>query len=194
MAGHVLIDSYLAELRPHVPSSAWDELADGLLETYEHNLAAGLEQDAAATGALHDFGTIEQISHAFVANAPGHRAARVLLFTGPLVGLSWAATFLTATVWTWHLPVGAAIAFGLGLFAAVVVLAVALRATRCARTRLTAIGGAGALLLDAGLIAATVALAPSPVWPMAVAIPASLARAAYVVRMLPRIARRSPLG
>jgi hypothetical protein len=189
MASHVLIDSHLAELRPRVPSGAYDELADGLRETYEHNLAAGLGADAAATTAVRDFGTVEQIAHAFVLCAPGRRTARVLLFTGPFVGLSWATTFLTGAIWTWHLPTATAIAFGVGLFAAVAVLAVALRASTYTRTRLAAVGGLGALVLDAGLIAATVALAPAAVWPMAVAIPASMVRAAYIVRVLPSIGR-----
>jgi hypothetical protein len=41
----------------------------------------------------------------FTRQAPGRRAARLLLATGPLVGACWAAALTSGRAWTW--PVSA---------------------------------------------------------------------------------------
>ena len=52
MAEHDLIDDYLARLARHLPADAVAELADGLAETYDRHLGAGLAGDAAAAAAI----------------------------------------------------------------------------------------------------------------------------------------------
>jgi len=187
MAGHILIDAQLGELRRRLPGTVYDEVADGLLETYERNLHAGQDPDTAASDAVLEFGTVEQVTAAFVRSAPGRRTAIALLLTGPMVGLCWAATFVTAAAWRWPVPQSVAVAFGMGLVVTIALLAVAARATTYGRTRLTALSGTGAILLDIALLMATITLAPTPVWPMALAVPASLGRIALTLRSLPRI-------
>jgi hypothetical protein len=53
------------------------------------------------------------------------------------------------------------------------------------RTRLGIAGGLVLIGLDAVMVAVAVAFAPVFVWPMALAIPASLARIGLGLRMLP---------
>ena len=54
------------------------------------------------------------------------------------------------------------------------------------RTRLAGVGGLGLLMLDAAILAAALLIAPTLVWPMAVAIPFSVARITWTIRSLPR--------
>lgn len=188
MAGHALIDTHLADLRRRLPASRFDELADGLTETYEHNLRSGLNPDTAASRAIDDFGTIEQISAAFTENAPGRRAAVALLASGPVVGGCWAASLITAQAWTWPLPLYAPVAFGAILLATIALLAiVAANNASYPRTRLTTLSGITTILLDAALLIAALTVAPVLVWPMALAVPASLTRIGYTLRAVPRI-------
>ena len=188
MAGHVLIDAHLVELRRRLPANRFDELADGLAETYEHHLREGLNPATAASKAIADFGTVEQIIAAFTENAPGRQTALALLASGPVVGGCWAASLITAQAWTWPLPLVAPAAFGVTLFATVALLAiVATTATSYLRTRLAAISGIATIALDIALLFAAIRIAPALVWPMALAVPASLARIAYTTRAVPRI-------
>jgi hypothetical protein len=107
VAGHQLIDDHLSRLARRLPADTVDELADGLTETWQHHLAAGLHTDEAARAAIGEFGTPDQITAAFIAQAPGRRTARMLLATGPPIGLCWGASLVTAQVWTWPIPVAA---------------------------------------------------------------------------------------
>ncbi|MET7970527.1 hypothetical protein [Micromonospora sp. NPDC005305] len=52
IASHHLIDAHLAILARRLPADAVDELADGLTETWQHQLAAGLPPADAARTAL----------------------------------------------------------------------------------------------------------------------------------------------
>ena len=58
-----------------------------LLETYQHHLASGTGDQDAARAALAEFGDIEMVAGEFTRQAPGRRAARLLLATGPVAGL-----------------------------------------------------------------------------------------------------------
>lgn len=186
MAGHQLIDAYLATLRRRLPADAVDELADGLHESWHHHRAEGLPPTGAARAAIAEFGTVEQVVRAFVTNAPGRRAARLLLATGPLVGVSWGAGLVTAHVWTWPVPFSAAVCFAAALISVAAILLVAATGTgSLRRTRLGMAGGLGLFILDATMLAAVVLMAPELSWPMYAAIPASLARMAYTARSLP---------
>jgi hypothetical protein len=186
MAGHQLIDDHLAVLAQRLPADAVDELADGLIETWHHHCDTGLAPDQAAHAAIAEFGTPEQITRAFVAQAPGRLTARLLLATGPVVGACWGASLIDAHVWKWPLPGATAALFGSALLAVVAaLLASATSRHSYRRTRLGAAGGLGLVVLDSAMIAAALLVAPALVWPMGIAIPASLARIGLTVRQLP---------
>jgi hypothetical protein len=191
VAGHRLIEDQLAALADRLPADAVAELTDGLLETWQHRLAAGLPPEAAARAAIAEFGDPDQITRAFVAQAPGRRTALALLATGPLVGVCWGASLLTARVWTWPLPTAGVAAYALALLAVVATLVTSATSRRShRRARLGTAGGAGLVVLDVAMLAAVLIAAPVLVWPMVVAIPASLARIGLTVRFLPRVLGR----
>lgn len=187
MAGHDLINAHLAQLTHQLPAEAVEELADGLTETYEHHLTRGLDPTAAATAAIADFGDPDQITAAFVHHAPGRRTALALLATGPVLAMCWGPSLVLGHAWTWHIPLAAALAGGLALVTIVATLAVAAASHAYPRTRLAAAGAIGLVLLDASVVAAVLFTAPALVWPMAIAIPASLIRLGLTSRALPRL-------
>ena len=191
MAGHHLIDGYLAGLAGRLSADAVDELADGLIETFDRLVAAGLDEDAAARAAIAEFGEPAQVVAAFVQQAPGRRTARALLAAGPLVGGCWAATLVDAHAWDWPVPAPLRLTFGatlVGVVALLVVAATGLASYR--RTRWTAAAGLGLICLDAGALATVAVVAPPLVWPLALAVPASAVRLAFTARQLPRLLRR----
>jgi hypothetical protein len=194
MAGHHLIAAYLDGLRRRLPADAVDELADGLLETFDHRLATGVDADTAARQAIAEFGDVDTIHAAFTRHSPGRRLAIRLLATGPAVGACWAGTLLLGHAWTWPVPGSARLAFGLALLATVATLGAAAGTRRNSpRTRIAALGGLGLVVLDATMIATTLVAAPVLVWPMAAAIPASLLRIGATLRAVPTILHhRSP--
>lgn len=191
MASHQLIDTYLAELARRLPADAVDELADGLLETWHHHLDRGHGPTAAARAAIAEFGTTAQITGAFVAQATGRRTARMLLATGPIFGVCWGTSLIAAHVWTWPVPTAAAVGFAAALLAVVACLVIAATSRHnYRRTRLGDLGAAGLVALDVAMLAAVLLAAPAFVWPMALAVPASLARVGITMRRLPgRVAR-----
>jgi hypothetical protein len=187
VASHHLIDEYLAELARHLPADAVDELTDGLIETWQHLMSSGLTPVGAARAAIAEFGTPQEITCGFVAQAPGRRTAVVLLASGPLVGLCWGISLIAAKVWTWPVPVPAVLGFAVALLSVVAALVTAATSRRSyRRTRLGAAGGLGMVVLDAAMLATVLLLAPALVWPMLAAIPASLARIGLTLRPLPR--------
>ncbi len=99
-----LITGYVAGLRRGLPARVADEAVGGLLDTYEQNLAAGAAEQDAARAAVADFGDLETVVGEFTRQAPGRRAARLLLATGPVAGGCWAAALLTSRAWTWPAP------------------------------------------------------------------------------------------
>lgn len=187
MASHPLIDSYLAGMATRLPADSVDELADGLIETWQHHLARGLTPTAAARTAIAEFGTPHRIVDEFVAQAPGRRTARLLLATGPVVGGCWGASLIAGKVWTWPIQPLLAAAYALALLAVVLTL-LAAGTTRHSyrRTRLGTIGALTLVVLDAAMITAVAVLTPLFAWPMAVAIPASLARIGLTIQALPK--------
>jgi hypothetical protein len=188
MASHALINAHVAALRSRrLPTAAIDELADGLTETYDQRLLDGLDPDNAATTAVTEFGTVDEIAEAFGRHAPGHRIAKTLLATGPMVGASWAASFITARAWTWPHARTAALVFAAGLVLTVALLEVArLHYRNYAQTRVTSlIGSINVIGFDTALIATITVAAPVFVWPMILATSASLARIAFTLRVLP---------
>jgi hypothetical protein len=182
VAGHQLIDAHLAGLAARLPADVVEELADGLFEAWQHQLAAGRPPADAARAAIAEFGDPDQITRAFVAQAPGRRRAMVLLAPGPLVGVGWGASLLAAGVWTWPIPAIATGIFVLVLFAVVGALVISATSRRSyRRTQLGTAGGAVLVVLDAVMLGTVLVAAPALVWPMAVAIPASLVRIGVTV-------------
>ena len=108
------------------------------------------------------------------------------MFTGPLVGLCWAATLAAGHAWRWPVPVPVRIATAAMLLTVIAALALAATARTWRRIRIAALAGLGLVALDATLVAAVVALRPGFVWPMVLAVPASLARLAFTTRFLLR--------
>jgi hypothetical protein len=191
VASHHLIDSYLSTLRRRLPAETADELADGLIETYRHQLAGNLPADVAARAAITEFGHPDLVTAAFIRQAPGRHLALVLLGIGPVVGTCWAAALIAAHAWTWPVPTPVRLAFGATLLASIAILVIAATSRRSyTRTRVAALGGFAVIALDAAMLGAVVLAAPVLVWPMAVAIPASVARFGLTVRALPHLFTR----
>lgn len=190
MASHHLIDTYLAELAPQLPANIVDELADGLEETFEHHRRRGLRPASAAAAATAEFGHPDQITRAFTRQSPGRRTALTLLATGPLFAALWSTSLITAQAWTWTIPTGAAVTFGATLLATAAVLVAVVTSRSYVRTRLAGPACGSLILLDAAMLAAIALAAPALSWPLALAIPASLARIGIAARNLPRILAR----
>ena len=75
----------------------------------------------------------------FTRQAPGRRAARLLLATGPVAGGCWAAALILGRAWTWPVPATARIGFAAVLLLAVLaLLAAATSRHSYQRTRLAA--------------------------------------------------------
>lgn len=186
MASHQLIDAYIAALARRLPAEAVDELADGLTETWQHHLAAGLPPAEAARATIGEFGTADQITEAFVTNCPARRTARILLATGPIVGVCWGTSLAVAEAWTWPVPAAAAAVTGAALLAVVAALVTsATSRTSYRRARLGTAGGLGLVVLDVTMLAAVVLLVPTLAWPLLLAVPVSLARIGLTLRSLP---------
>jgi hypothetical protein len=186
-----LIIGYLTGLRRSLPASVADEAADGLIETYEQHLAAGAGDQRAAREALADFGDLPTVVGEFTRQAPGRRAARLLLATGPVAAVCWAAALVTGRAWTWPVPPAARLGFGVVLLLTVLVLVAAATSVHSyRRTRLALVAGPAIIALDATAVAVAILAAPAltPVLLSAVAV--SLGRIAVTTRTLRRITAR----
>lgn len=187
MASHQLIDDYVGSLRERLPADAADELTDGLLETWQAHLGGGLTAERAARAAIAEFGTADRITDAFVAHSPGRRIARLLLATGPVMGACWGTGLITAKAWSWPIPPALGASYAIALLTVVAVL-VAAASSRHSYRR-TRLGGVGALILvglDGAMIATVAALALPLMWPMAIAVTASIARIGLTINLLPK--------
>ena len=185
-----LIAGYVAGLHRRLPAALADEAADGLIETYEHHLASGAGQQAAAHAAVAEFGDLETVVGEFTRQAPARRAARIMLATGPVVGSCWAAALILSRAWTWPVPVTARLGFGAVLVLAVLALAIAATSRHSyQRTKVAAV--ASPLILALDVTAVTTALAaPALPWALRIAVAVSLSRIAFTAWTLPRLAAR----
>jgi len=186
---HALIEGYLAALRGRLPADTVDELADGLIETFDRQRSAGLDADAAARAAVAHFGDAERVLAAFARQAPGRHAARVLLAVGPLVGGCWAATLVIGDAARWPVPVAVRPVLAGVLIAAVVALLAAAVGVGGYRgtNRTAAAAGLCLICLDAAALSVVAVTAPPLVWPMALALPASAVRIAFTAGLIPRL-------
>ena len=184
-----LIEDYVAGLRRSLPAPVANEAADGLIEAYEHHLAAEAGEEEAARAAVAEFGESPVVIGEFTRQAPGRHASRMLLATGPAVGACWAAALILGHAWTWPVPNIARIATGTILLLAITALTLAATSRRSyRRTRLTALAFPVLLTLDSAAIAAALLAAPAVSQALAFAVAASVARICFVLRTLPRLA------
>jgi len=186
-----LISGYVAGLHRKLPAGLADEAADGLTETYQQHLAAGAGEREAAHAALAEFGDLTTVVGEFTRQAPGRRAARLLLATGPVAGGCWATALVLSRAWTWPMPATARAGFAAVLLLAVLaLLAAATSRHSYQRTRLAAAASPVILVLDAAAVAAAALAAPSLTPALSAAVAVSLGRIAFTARMLPRLAAR----
>jgi len=186
-----MIAGYVASLHRKLPAALAGEAADGLIETYEHHLASGAGQQAAAHAAVAEFGDLETVIGEFTRQAPARRAARILLATGPAAGACWATALILSHAWTW--PVPAALRLSIGAVLLLTVLALAAAATSrhsYQRTRLTVAASPVILVLDTTAVAAAALAAPALTVALGIAAGVSLARIAFTAWTLPRLAAR----
>ena len=186
-----LIDDYLAGLYGRLPADLADEAAGGLAEAFERQLAAGSAEAAAAKAALAEFGDLDVVVAEYTRQAPGRRAARLLLATGPVAGSCWAAALIVSRAWAWPVPPAVRLGFGALLLLAVLALTVAATSRRdYRRTRLAAAASPVILALDAAAAAGVLLAAPALTWLLAMAMAVSLSRIALIAWTLPRLALR----
>jgi hypothetical protein len=177
----------MAALARSLPAPVVDELADGLNETWQRHLAAGLAPAEAARAAIAEFGSPAQITDAFVSQAPGRRAALLLLATGPVAALSWGTALVTSRAWSWPVPTAVAAVLGCVLLLAVAALVVAAtsrhsyRRTRIAHPAALAVAG-----LDMTMLTIVLLVAPQPAWPVFAAVCLSTMRIGLGARLLQR--------
>lgn len=97
------MDSYLDKLDAQLATGVsarraiLEELHDGLLESVQHHLDGERTPPEAARAAVAEFGDPLEVSLAFAPEIAALRARRIallLLRTGPLVGLLWAAALI----------------------------------------------------------------------------------------------------
>jgi hypothetical protein len=190
MADRDLINSYLAELAQRLPPGAVEELADGLEETFQHHLQRGLAETEAAHSAIAEFGRPTQVITAFARQSPGRRTAIALLATAPLFAILWGTTLITTQAWQWQIPAAAVVVFGAILLVVASTLLAVAKSNNPKTTLLAGPASVALMLLDLGMLAAIATAAPAVTWPMALAIPASLARTALSARNLPHVFAR----
>ena len=125
MAGDDLIAAQLRLLQRRIPATLFDELADGLEETYQAELQHAPDRTTAARRAVAAFGDATTIVAAACATAPWRRASSALLILGPVLGGFWAASLIGQHAWTWPLPLPARLLAGAALLGVVALLLVA---------------------------------------------------------------------
>ena len=190
MPGDV-IGAYLADLGGRVPAGITEEVADGLAAAREHHQASGLAADDAARAAVAGFGTAKKLAEDFTRHAPGRRAARLLMLSGPAVGACWGTALIAARAWNWPVPDAARVAFGAAVLLSVSVLVVAATSQHSyRRTRLAVPGSVGLMVLDTTMITAVLTIAPTVTWLLMIAIAASLTRIGFAARLVPRVLAR----
>ncbi|HEV2259815.1 MAG TPA: hypothetical protein VGS06_42445 [Streptosporangiaceae bacterium] len=186
-----LITGYVSGLYRRLPAALAEEAAAGLLETYEHHLASGAGDHHGACAAIAEFGDLTTVVGEFTREAPGRRAARLLLASGPIAGSCWAAALILGHAWTWPVPAAVRLSFGAALLLAVAGLAAAATSRHSyRRTRLAAAASLIILALDATAVTGVALAAPARTWALGLAAAVSLGRVAFTARTLPRLAVR----
>ncbi|MEW9527435.1 hypothetical protein [Microbispora sp. NPDC049125] len=189
MAGHELIERHLHTLAGRLPAPVVDELADGLLASYDDQMERLGDPDAAARAALADFGDADTVTAAFVRTSPGRQVAFRLLVAGPIIGAGWGAVLITGDAWASAIPLPSRLVAGFLLGSAVLMLVTASRARRHYRTvRLAALAGTGTVaVLDTVLLGTVLTLPPPPSLLLFLALTGSVARIMLAARTIPEL-------
>jgi hypothetical protein len=96
------VEAYLAALATGLPGprrarqAILAEVSDGIAESIDAHVSAGLDDRAATRTALATFGEPRHLSAAFaneLAGATAYRVGLALVMTGPLIGLAWLTAF-----------------------------------------------------------------------------------------------------
>jgi hypothetical protein len=191
VADHRLIIAYRRDLLARLPAELAEEVSDGLADAQEHYLRLGQNLDDAAMAAIAEFGEPATVLDAFRKSWPAWRLARILIFTGPIVGGLWAAELITGRAWGWPVPDAARLAVGLVLLASVALLITATRTRHYQSLRRAAVaGGLGIAVLDGSVVMTAMLLAPAFGWLLTIATCVSAARLAFVAGSLRRVSRR----
>lgn len=122
MAEPQLITTQLHALRSRLPEHLYEEVADGLLETYQAQLKRHPQPADAARAAVTEFGDADTITRATCLNSSWHHLSTVLLTTGPALGGIWAVTLLSQQTWVTSLPDEIRICYGAALLTAIALL------------------------------------------------------------------------
>jgi hypothetical protein len=188
MAQPRLIADYLSQLTAQLPTHIVEELADGLHETYLAQRRAGRNPEDAASHAIAEFGDPASVVAAFLAASPARRAARALLFTGPLVGAAWATVLITLQAWNWPVPEWARVGFAAVLLTGVAMVALAAFADRYRGAARSATAASLALLaLDLTMLSYVGSAGLLTTWPVLLAAPLSTGRSVFTLSRMPRI-------
>ena len=187
MAGDDLIAAYVSDLALRLPQGIVEELADGLNESYERNRERGIDHRRAAALAVHDFGDADHVVAEFVRQSAGRRAAGVLLFSGPVVGLAWGVSMVAMRAWDWPVPFPARIGFATIFVAVILLLASARGAATWKRAKRAAYGAMGLVALDSAIVGVALTMAPSKPWTAFLAVAMSLCRSGFAIRSIPGI-------
>jgi hypothetical protein len=185
MAQPRLIEDYSSVLLAELPASLAEEVTDGLYEAYGKYLQLGLSSKDAATAAIAEFGDARVVIDSFSRANPARLLARVLLATGPLVGLLWAAELITGRAWDWPVPAIVPACLGAMLAGSITALTTAARARRYQSVRRFGLAGCiASAVIDVSMIAGVVVVAPAVGWPAVLAMCASAARLTGVIRAI----------
>jgi hypothetical protein len=187
MAGDDLISSYLDDLGARLPSGIVEELADGLIESYERIRQQGADDVAAAALALHDFGDADHLVAEFVRQSAGRRTAGLLLLSGPAIGLVWGMSLVVTRAWSWPIPLVARVGFATILVSTILALAIARLARTWRQASVAAYAATGLIVLDVALIGVALTVAPSVPWILSLAVAVSVTRSGLAARSIPRI-------
>ena len=186
-----LIDGYLAGLHRKAPRRPRRGGSRRPARDLRAPPRLGTGDQEAARAALAEFGDLAMVVGEFTRQAPGRRAARLLLATGPVAGCCWAAALIPGRAWTWPVPATARLGFGAALLLAVLaLLAAATSRHSYQRTRLAMLASPVILALDVTAVTAVMLAAPALTWALGVAVAVSLGRIAFTARTLPRLATR----
>lgn len=191
MADRDLIDGYLDDLAQRLPPEVVEELADGLEQTVRHHVTRGLSLEAAVAAAIADFGRPTQVVAEFARHSAGRRTAVALLATSPVFAGLWGASLVGARAWTWPFPLGVAILCGITLVLVAAAFLVVARSNDLSTMRLACPASAVLILLDLGVLAAVLTVAPIRTPVMVLAAAASLIRVGLSLRNLPRLVARA---
>jgi hypothetical protein len=201
-AARPVVEEYLAQFLQALPGSRraraaiLAEITDGLLAEIEEHQVRGTPPARAAELAVAEFGDPRELAAGFaleLAGVTAHRLGLALMLTGPLVGLTWVATFASHSGLGWRDELfaiwSASPAYALVLFLVVPAAVLATAGTGPAARhvpvspRLAAaaasFAGAGCVVGDATLIAGlalATARGAAPSWLAAAAVGVSIVR------------------